>query len=400
MRSLKMAMLAVAFVAVPAFAQAAEVVVWHSYRGKERAALEEVSQSFNAKNKDAQIKLLAIPYDAFADKITAAVPRGKGPDLFIFAQDRIGDWAAAGLIEPLGFWMDDALRSAFVEPTLEAVTYDDAIYGLPMAFKMTALFYNKKLVKTPPKSTGELIKMAKAHTDAKKGKFGLVYENANFYFQSAWLQGFGGRVFDKKGRPTLDSKEVVASMAFAQRLAHKEGIMPEEATSMLVTTLFNKGDAAFVINGPWFMGEIDKSVDYGVAVFPTIDDAGGKPGTPFLTAESIIMSAKSEDKKASFKVMEFLTSVEAAKVLAEKGRITVARKAVYEDAKLASDPKLSVFRAQLKNSVPMPNSPAMKMVWSPATTAMNKIINGRADPAAAMKTAQDEVKELVKGARR
>ena len=41
---------------------------------------------------------LAVPYDAFADKITAAVPRGKGPDVFIFVlpvspgrwQDRIG----------------------------------------------------------------------------------------------------------------------------------------------------------------------------------------------------------------------------------------------------------------------------------------------------------------------
>lgn len=169
---------------------------------------------------------------------------------------------------------------------------------------------------------------------------------------------------------------------------------------MLVTTLFNKGDAAFVINGPWFMGEIEKGVDYGVAVFPKIDDAGGRPGTPFLTAESIIMSAKSTDKKGAFKIMQYLTSVEAGKVLATKGRITVARKAVYDDPKLANDPKLSVFRAQLKNSVPMPNSPAMKMVWSPATTAMNKIINGKADPEAAMKAAQAEVKGLVKGARR
>jgi len=400
MRTLKMAMLALALVAIPAFAQAAEVVVWHSYRGKERAALEQVSKTFNSKSKDVQIKLLAIPYDAFPDKITAAVPRGKGPDLFIFAQDRIGDWAAAGLIEPLDFWMDDALSAAFVKPTLEAVTYDDSIYGLPMAFKMTALFYNKKLVKTPPKTTNELIAMAKKHTNAKKGKFGLVYENANFYFQSAWMQGFGGRVFSKKGQPTLDTKPVIDSMRFAQRLAHKEGIMPEEATSMLVTTLFNKGDAAFVINGPWFMGEIEKGVDYGVAVFPKIDDAGGRPGTPFLTAESIIMSAKSTDKKGAFKIMQYLTSVEAGKVLATKGRITVARKAVYDDPKLANDPKLSVFRAQLKNSVPMPNSPAMKMVWSPATTAMNKIINGKADPEAAMKAAQAEVKGLVKGARR
>lgn len=400
MRSSMMAALAAVMVTTPALVEAGEVVVWHSYRGKERAALEEVSESFNAQGGDTKIKLLAIPYDAFPDKITAAVPRGKGPDLFIFAQDRLGDWAAAGLIEPLDFWMDDALRAAFVEPTLEAVTYDDSIYGLPIAFKMTALFYNKKLVSKPPKTTGEMIEMAKKLTNPGKGQFGLVYENANFYYQACWMQGFGGKVFDKRGRPKLDDKPVIDSMIFAQKLAHSSGIMPEEATSMLVTTLFNKGKAAFVINGPWFMGEIEKGVDYGVATLPTIDDAGGKPATPFLTAESIIMSAKSTDKKAAFVVMNYITSPEAAKVLATKGRITVARKAAYDDPKIANDPKLKVFREQLKHARPMPNTPAMKMVWSPATTAMNKMINGKADAAAAMKEAQAEVAKLVKGARR
>jgi maltose-binding protein MalE len=48
----------------------------------------------------------------------------------------------------------------------------------------------------------------------------------------------------------------------------------------------------------------------------------------------------------------------------------------------------------------MPNTPAMRMVWSPATTAMNKAINGEAAIADLLKTAQSEVDGLVKGARR
>ena len=34
-----------------------------------------------------------------ADKLAVAVPRGNGPDLFIFAHDRLGDWATSGLLE-------------------------------------------------------------------------------------------------------------------------------------------------------------------------------------------------------------------------------------------------------------------------------------------------------------
>lgn len=374
------------------------VNLWHAYRAQEKTALEEVAKKFNAENKDIELKLLPIPYDAFADKITAAVPRGKGPDLFIFAQDRVGDWAASGVVEPIDFWLTDELRGAFLPPSLEALTYDDQVYGLPMAVKMIALIYNKKLVKSPPKTTDELIQVAKGLT--KGGSFGLVYQNADFWYHGMWMQGFGGRVFDKKGAPTLDTKEVIDSMRFAQKLAHSSGIMPEEVSSTLVTTLFNQGKAAMVINGPWFIGELDKSVDYGVAVLPKINEAGGKPAKPFLSAEGVIMSAKATDKKAAFEVMKYLTSVEAGRVMAKVGRQTVARKAVYDDAEIAKDPVLSVFRAQLQDSVPTPNSPAMRMVWSPATTAMNKIINGKADPAEAMKAAQAEVAKLVKGARR
>lgn len=388
------------FAGVPAAAHAqTAVTLWHAYRAKEAEALQQVVKTYNDRQKAIEIKLVSIPYDAFADKITAAVPRGKGPDLFIFAHDRIGDWAASGLIEPVDFWLDDASRKSFLPPTLEALTYDDSVYGLPMAFKMVALFYNSNIIKTPPTTTDELIAAAKKATDAKAGKYGLVYENANFFFHAAWMQGFGGRVFDKGGKPTLDSQAVIDSLQFAQDLAKKEGIMPQEIGSTLVTTLFNKGQAAFVINGPWFMGEIDKGVPYKVAVLPTISKVG-KKAAPFLSAEAVIMSAKTADKKAAFEVMKYLTSVEAGKVMAVTGRQTPARREVYDDAAVAKDPLIAVFKAQLETSVAMPNTPAMRMVWGPATTAMNKVINGNTPPADAIKAAQAEVEQHVKGARR
>lgn len=392
---------AAAFIASPLAASAqTKIVVWHAYRAKEKAGIEAVAANFNKSQKGIEVTLVPIPYDAFADKITAAIPRGKGPDLFIFAQDRVGDWAASKTIEPIDFWVTDDMRATFLEPTLEALTYDDQVYGLPMAFKTVALFYNKKLVKTPPKTTSELITMAKAQTNPGKGNFGLVYENANFWYQGTWMQGFGGAVFDKRGKPTLATKEVIDSMKFAQKISHDSGIMPQEVSSTLVTSLFNQGKAAFVVNGPWFIGEIDKSVQFGVAQLPTIDDAGGKPARPFLTAEGIIMSAKTADKKAAFEVMTYFTGADAAKVMATVGRQTTANKKAYDDKAIANDPILSVFKKQLAVSRPTPNTPAMKMVWSPATTAMNKIINGKADPAASMNECQEEVAKLVKSARR
>src|SRR6266508_1734157 len=97
---------------VPVLASAQkEIVVWHAYRGDEKTAFEKVVAQFNAANAGKGIKAttLAVPYDAFADKITAAVPRGKGPDVFIYAQDRLGGWVAAGnTVEPIDFFLDEA----------------------------------------------------------------------------------------------------------------------------------------------------------------------------------------------------------------------------------------------------------------------------------------------------
>ena len=43
----------------------------------------------------------------------------------------------------------------------------------------------------------------------------------------------------------------------------------------------------------------------------------------------------------------------------------------------------------------MPNYAEMTMMWSPVTTAMNKIVKGSATPEVALKEAQDTVKDNI-----
>jgi len=93
-----LAIAAAALVMILPSLASAELVVWHAYRGDEKAAFETVIGMYNEQQSDdaAKVRPLAVPYDAYADKITAAIPRGKGPDIFIFAQDRLGGWVEAG----------------------------------------------------------------------------------------------------------------------------------------------------------------------------------------------------------------------------------------------------------------------------------------------------------------
>jgi len=384
-------------------AQAAtDITVWHAYRGDEKAAFEKVVAQYNAKQKDVLVKTLAVPYDAYADKITASVPRGKGPDVFIFAQDRLGGWVEAGqTIEPIDFFVDDKVTSQFVPGMMTAMTYRDTIYGLPLNFKSIAMIYNTALVKAPPKTTGELIKVAKGLTNAASGRFGLAYEYSNFFFHAALMNAFGGQVFAPGPKPVIDSPQNVQAVKTMLKWYREDGILPADPSSTLIASLFNDGKAAIVFSGPWFLGEVQDKVKYAIAPLPTVDEAGGKPMRPWLTVEGVYVSAGSQQKEAAYAFAEYLVSPDAALVLALEGGQLPTNKSIYSDPRVAKNATLQGFRKQLDTAVPMPNYAEMTLMWSPVTTAMNKIVKGSATPEVALKEAQaavtDSIAKLRKG---
>ena len=385
------------------WAQAAgDLVVWHAYRGAEKAAFEKVVGMFEKSPgaKGAKVSTLAIPYDAYADKISAAVPRGKGPDLFIYAQDRLGGWIEAGkTVEPIDFFIDKPTRERLLPGMLDAMTYKGGVYGLPINYKSPTLIYNKDLVKVPPKTTDEMVKMAKALTNAQSGRYGLAYWYTNFYFHSALMNAFGGSVFDKDGKLVIDSPANVKSLNQMMEWYKKDGIMPTEPSEALIASMFNEGKAAMVINGPWFVGDIDKKINYGLAPLPLVDGAK-KAMRPWLTIEGAYVAASSSKKEAAYELAKFLTSEEAGLVLALEGRQLHTNKAIYNDKRVSGDIVLKGFRDQLDSAEAMPNRPEMTMVWSPATTAMNKIVKGNASVEAALKEAAGTMGESIAALRK
>lgn len=386
-----------------AHAAATTLTVWHAYRGKEKEAFEKVVANYNQKaaKKGVEVTTLAVPYDAYADKITAAVPRGKGPDVFIFAQDRLGGWVEGGnTVEPISFFLDDKTRDQFLPTMLDAMTYRDTVYGLPLNYKSITLIYNKKLVKTPPATSGELVKLAQSLTDAAVGKFGLAYAYNDYYYHAALQNAFGGRAFDPGPKPALNAPENIAAMNLLLRWIGKVKILPAEPSSALVTSLFNDGKAAMVFSGPWFLGEIAPGVDYGLAPLPTIDEAEGRAMRPWLTIEGVYVAQSSKHKEAAYEFAQYLVSEEAGLVLTVEGRQLHTNKAVYAHKAVADDPVLAAFRRQLDSATPMPNFAEMTVMWSPATTAMNTIVRGAATPKVALDKAQASVEKDIAALRK
>lgn len=373
------------------------VLLWHAYAGAERAALEAVADEFNASNDDVRIKLAAVPYDAYADKITNAIPNGNGPDLFIFAHDRIGDWVATGLIEPVEFFVDETLADRYAREPLAAMAYRDSLYGLPLAVKSVALFYRTDMVEEPPRSTDELIAWGKQFAADNGGRHALVYENQDLYGHAAWLHGFGGHVFDADGALDLATVESAAAAQFAREIGGPGGLVPAEMTVTMVATLFNEGKAAMAISGPWFVADIAGDVPWGITTLPVVSQTG-EHAAPFLSAEGIMMSVRARDKHAAFRVMEAIAGDEAATRRALAVSQVVPNIAAYDHPEVGGDQVLAAFRAQLEHTVTMPATPAMRKVWTPYKQALQGIIARGANPADALMSAQREIQGYIDGA--
>jgi maltose-binding protein MalE len=392
-----LAALLVALLAVPGCGRDRGLVLWHSYRAQERATLEALAAEWTARHPDTPLSLLAVPNETFADKITAAVPRGHGPDLMIFAHDRLGDWTASRIVEPIEFFADEKLLDHYIRPVLDALVYGDSLYGLPLSYKSTALFYNKKLVPQPPGTTDELLALGRTLTNRKEGRFGLVYSANRLYFHAPWLHGFGGWVFDANGKLDLANDGAVQALGFARTLSGPDGIVPAEVEGHLVAALFNDGKAAMAITGQWFLGEVRKDVDFGVAPLPTVSETG-KPAAPYLGVEGVMMSAYSTRKAKAFEVMKWLTSDEVALRRALEAKQSVANVAAYRDPRIAGDPVLMAFRRQADTARPMPATPEMRMVWTPYDNALGAILVRNVDPRAGLLEAQQEISRYLKGA--
>jgi len=370
---LALALLLTALGARAAPGDARPLKLWHAYRGGEESALVQATGLFTSKT-GIPVELLALPYDAYAAKLTNAIPHGVGPDVFIFNHERLRNFHAQHLVAPASGLM----REDYFPNAVEALEVDGQVYGYPMSLKSLALYVNTKRVPHVPETTNALLTLLPALSDADAGRFGLAYESGDFYFHAGFLFGFGGALFDDSGRASFDTQGMARSLAFVKGLQDKRFI-PQEASGALVKSLFNDGRAAMAISGPWFAGEIASDVDYRVVGLPVVSETG-LPIQPFLGVETAYVSARSARAEQAQALARFISLGEASRVRATVGRQIPADVAAYTLREVREDTLISSFREAARHATPMPNTLEMARVWEPMKLALRAVLQGGTAP--------------------
>lgn len=374
-------------------AQATEITLWHAWRGQERAVLESVTTEYQSSHPNDTIELVFVPYEGLSTKVEAAVPRGNGPDLFIFAHEKLNDWVTMDIVRPVATPSTHGPPPA-ADPLHAALTVTKSdtptLYGWPLASKCLALFYNKDLVSEPPRTTDALLQAAERLRDdaTHPTRWGFAWEATSAYQNAAWMHGFGGGLF-ANGNVVLNSAENVAAFNFIQRLA---ALGPAETSGALITQLFNDGNVAMIQNGPWFLGEIEAlehgGPRWGVTTLPVVSETS-RPMSPWLTVEGLFLARDTHSPNPASPSEEALARDFAAYLQSPPvalRRATEARQIVPGIA--LEDPVLTTFQAQAKLSQPMPTTPEMSRTWEPLARAFRRLVRGTATPEQAAAEAQ------------
>lgn len=378
-----------------------DLVFWHAYRGAEEEALLEVVGAFHAANPGVVVEVVPIPYQAYANKLSSGIPRGNGPDVFLFAQERIGGWADAGVVAAIGDVVDPSLVDALPDNLVEACRYREQLYGLPLSTKTTALFYRSDLLAElgaePPATSEQLVELARRFTDPSRGRYGLVYPVADFYYHSGWFFGFGGTLYGADGTPSLAGAGHAASLAFVDRLQNELAVVPRDADYGVAKDLFTRGAALFAVNGPWFVGELGDT-PFGVVPLPVVSETG-LAAAPFVTVESVLVSAQAAAEPGRFalavRFAEYLAGVESSVVRARRASQAVAHPAAYDDPEVAANALLAAFGHAAEQGTPMPNAPQMTAIWEPANRALQQVLRRSRTPAAAAAAADDDLSRAL-----
>lgn len=373
-----------------------ELLIWAD--DTRAPVMEDLGRQFEAEF-GVPVKVTELGFGDIRSQLAVAGPAGEGPDIIVGAHDWLGELIVNGLIEPIDL---GDLAGDFEQVTLDAFTWGDQLYGVPIAFESIGLIYNKALVPTPPATWDELLDMAAALTDREQGYYGFLMQMPDPYHTFPLFSATGGYVFGTNSDGTLNPLDVglnnEGSVRGLEVFDHliESGLLPVGTDYNTMTSLFNQGRVGMIISGPWALGDAAAAgIDFGFTRIPTID--GGQPA-PFVGVQGFMVSAFSENKiLAEVFLKEFVVNTDTYLAMFARD----PRPPAYKPALDQLEDNLIVqgVRESGGAGVPMPSIPEMGSVWTAWSDAIELVMNQELEPKEALDIAVQQILDLIRSSR-
>ncbi len=381
----------------PAASDGTSLVIWAD--DLRAAALEEHAKTFEEET-GVPVKIQIVANEKLREQFKDSVGAGAGPDIAVGAHDWLGELVQNNVVAPVQ--MSSDVVDAFTPESIEAVTYQGQTYAVPYAVESLGLIRNTDLAPEAPESMEALVENGKKLVADGTTELIMTQEvgkDGNAYSLYPYLSAYGGGIFPVLPEGgfdgttvILDSEETVQGAEKMQWLADEEALSTNQDSSNVIP-LFADGKAAYMVSGPWAIGQVSEAgINYAIDPIPDFEDGGET--SPFLGVQAFYVSAESKNPQiAQTFVQEFATRPEVQVSLYEAGDRPPALVEAYDQV-AASNDDIAAWGKAAEGGTPMPNIPQMNAVWGPLGKATADIITGQ-DPAERLATAQKEVEAAL-----
>jgi arabinogalactan oligomer / maltooligosaccharide transport system substrate-binding protein len=373
------------------FAQGTTLVVWaDATRAPVILALADQVEA----DLGITLEVVEMGFGDIRDQLLVAGPVGEGPDVLIGAHDWLGQLVVNGAVVPIEL---GDLASEFSPVALEAFTYDGQLYGVPYGVENVALIRNVDLVPEAPTTWQEVKTISEELQASGEAQYGFLVRSGDFYHVYPIITAFGGYVFGTNENGSYNPADVGLATPGGEAAAewfgemYAAGLTPTNVGDDESFALFEEGQAAMFITGPWWIDRIKETgINYSIDPLPGAE-GGLEAGRPFLGVQGFMISAFSENQLlAEIFLTEYVASTELMQSLFDGD----PRGPAWLAVDTSGNPDVGAFAAAGTNGYSMPAIPEMSAVWSAAGNAITLI--GQGEPAVeTFQNAQAQIDEAI-----
>jgi multiple sugar transport system substrate-binding protein len=304
------------------------------------------------------VEIISQSYDTTLSKIISTFAIGAPADIIFVDQIWLAEFAAAKILVPLDEYYTSEMKRAF-SGYMPVVTYEGKTYAVPGGVMEKRLFYNKKMLakagfNAPPTSWQELATMSRRMQDLGLAKYGIVFgwsqAEGLVCDYTAFLSAFGGTWKDAKGNWNFNQGGGLRALEFmvdslkGSKVADPVSITQSDRTAL---NMLAAGDVPFatgwlfswlLVNDP---NQSRVAGDVGVAQVPGV--VGITDGMTVSGTSAFGIMANTRSKEWAWKLMEFISSVEAQQMQTRLSNYPPARADAYTDDLVKSHQLLSAI---------------------------------------------------------
>lgn len=279
---------------------------------KQNQVFDGMATEFKKIYPNANIVFEEIPWKNREEKMLTALATNEGPDVFYLIPDMMTQFADKEVLAPIDELLGSEFDfSDFSKTSIEAVSYNGHLYGLPILREVQTMYYNTDIlaevggnVNDLPDTIEEFNKLADAAV--AKGYYARAFEGGNTLNVTLYpyIWAFGGDVIGENNEILINSPNSMKAWEEIKR-EYDAGYFPADSiTSQDQSSIFLEGKALATYSSAYMLTLMESEGMENYVIGPPLE------GVTFGVTGMFVVSSKSPNSDKAAQLLSVMTNTE------------------------------------------------------------------------------------------